>query len=110
MGLGVGTVSAENLNSEIVRGEAPCVVDVRSKTEFAAGHVPGAIHIPFWQMVTRWRELFHLRERPIVVYCGHGPRAFIAGAALKRRGFTRVVYLAGHMKKWKDLKFPLEGE
>ena len=110
MGLEAGTVSAEELNSDIARGEAPCVVDVRSKAEFAAGHVPGAIHIPFWQMATRWRELLHLRDRPIVVYCGHGPRAFIAGAALKRRGFSHIAYLAGHMKKWNDLKLPLEGK
>ena len=79
------------------------------------GHVPGAIHLPFWQVAAsaearsakRWRSC-SMRESPIVVYCGHGPRAYIAGAALKRRGFSNVAYLAGHMKKWKEMKLPLE--
>ena len=92
----------------VAAGAAPCTVDVRSKAEFEQGHVPGAVHIPFWQMATRWRELAVARESAVVVYCGHGPRAYIAGSVLKRLGFTRVMYLAGHMKKWKALDLPLE--
>ena len=53
-------------------------------------------------------ELASMRELPVVVYCGHGPRAYIAGAALRRRGFRNIVYLAGHMKKWREMKLPLE--
>lgn len=83
------------------------ILDVRSKREFDAGHVPGAIHIPFWQVGRRWQSLGSARESPVVVYCGHGPRAYIAGAVLKRRGFTNIMYLAGHMKKWRDMKLPL---
>ena len=39
---------------------------------------------------------------PVVVYCGHGPRAYAAGAALWLSGFRRVVYLKGHMSKWRQ--------
>ena len=78
------------------------------------GHVPGAIHLPFWQVGRAWRwrgeGAAGIDARvPVVVYCGHGPRAYIAGAALRRRGFSNVAYLAGHMKKWKEMKLPLEG-
>lgn len=98
----------DELSSLIARDEAPLIVDVRSTAEFETGHVPAALHIPFWQMMRRWRELSHHRRSPIVLYCGHGPRAHIAGAVLKRAGFTRVEYLKGHMKKWRDLNLPLE--
>ena len=93
--------------AQITQGAAPIVLDVRTKKEFDAGHVPGAIHLPFWRIGSQWRTLARMRENRIVVYCGHGPRAYIAGAALRRRGFTQVAYLEGHMKKWKQLRLPL---
>jgi len=91
----------------IAAGAAPTILDVRSKKEFDEGHVPGAIHLPFWKASREWRSIASARENPVVLYCGHGPRAYIAGAALKRRGFTKITYLAGHMKRWKAMKLPL---
>jgi outer membrane protein assembly factor BamB/rhodanese-related sulfurtransferase len=101
-------VSPDWLMEQIGAGNPPIILDVRSKREFDAGHVPGAIHLPFWRVGSQWRTLAPMRENSIVVYCGHGPRAHIAGGALKRRGFTRVTYLKGHMKKWKQLALPLK--
>src|SRR5687768_14169013 len=105
----MSAIRADVLARQIAEGTAPCTVDVRSKMEFEEGHVPGAVHIPFWQMATRWRELPVARDGPVVVYCGHGPRAYIAGAVLKRRGF-KVSFLSGHMTKWRALKLPIEGK
>lgn len=93
---------------QITAGAAPVVLDVRSKREFDDGHVPGAIHLPFWRAGGASRTLAGVRESPIVVYCGHGPRARIAGAALKGQGFTRVAYLKGHMTRWKAMGLPLQ--
>jgi rhodanese-related sulfurtransferase len=104
----MSSVAPEELARRIAAGTAPCTVDVRSRAEFVEGHVPGAVHIPFWQMVSRWEELAVARDAEVVVYCGHGPRAYIAGAVLKRRGFARITYLTGHMKRWMDLHLPLE--
>jgi rhodanese-related sulfurtransferase len=95
---------------QIAAGTAPVIVDVRSAAEFVDGHVPGAIHLPFWRVGRQWQKLASMRELPVVVYCGHGPRAYIAGAALTRRGFSKVMYLGGHMKKWRQMNLPLEGK
>ena len=100
-------ISAKTLIDQINAKTAPLILDVRSKREFDQGHVPGARHIPFWKMSAQAETLSAFRERPIVVYCGHGPRAYIAGTALRRRGFKQVAYLAGHMKKWKSMRLPL---
>ena len=35
---------------QIAAGTAPVIVDVRSAAEYDDGHVPGAIHLPFWQV------------------------------------------------------------
>jgi phage shock protein E len=101
-------LSPSALMDRIAAGNPPLIVDVRSTLEFAKGHVPGAIHVPFWQMSSRSHELAAFRDSPIVVYCGHGPRAYIAGAALRRQGFKSVAYLTGHMKNWRSMNLPLE--
>jgi rhodanese-related sulfurtransferase len=103
-----GSISPASLVERITAGTAPVILDVRSRREFDEGHVPGATHVPFWRMGSRWRTFASMRQSPIVVYCGHGPRAYIAGAALEKRGFSQVVYLTGHMRLWKEMKLPLE--
>ncbi|MFD5134611.1 rhodanese-like domain-containing protein, partial [Streptomyces olindensis] len=66
-------------------------VDVRQEAEFAAGHVPGALHI----------ELGALNESAVdaptgpVVACGHGERAMTAASLLERAGHTDVAVLDG---------------
>ena len=95
-------ITGITLLAQIEAGNAPAVLDVRSEREFADGHVPGALHIPFWALPTRMSEISTSRAAPVVVYCGHGPRAYLAGAALRVSGFRRVVYLEGHMMKWRQ--------
>jgi hydroxyacylglutathione hydrolase len=79
----------------------PVVLDVRSRWEFTRGHVPGAVHIPFWSMPARAPALAALKDRPVVVYCGHGPRAWFARAILQWTGFRHVALLEGHMSAWR---------
>jgi rhodanese-related sulfurtransferase len=98
-------ISAEALLSRIESGAAPPILDVRSRGEFAKGHVPGARHIPFWRISRRIGELSVPSDAELVVYCGHGPRAVFAGRALRRRGFTRITYLEGHFARWRGAGF-----
>jgi len=96
-----GRIGPSALAARIESGRAPAILDVRSRLEFAHGHVPGAIHIPFWQLSKRVDQIASPPGAELVVYCGHGPRALMAGALLRRRGFTRVVYLSGHFSQWR---------
>jgi rhodanese-related sulfurtransferase len=95
------TISPDALLDHIDRGDAPVVLDVRSSREFAAGHVPGAVNVPFTRVIAGAGVIPAGGVQPIVVYCGHGPRAWMAGATLRRRGHGRVVYLRGHMAGWR---------
>ncbi len=88
----------------IAQGTAPTIVDVRTRAEFARGHVPGAVHIPFQSVGARASEIAAGPEDPVVVYCGHGPRAWIAARTLRARGFQRVMYLKGHWAAWKQAR------
>ena len=99
-------VMPEALLAAIETGTAPVIVDVRTGREFDAGHVPGAIHVPFYTLLVRQDEV--PRDRPVVVYCEHGPRAGVARLALRLAGFTDVRYLDGHMSGWKRRGLPQE--
>lgn len=94
-------IGAMALLSRIDAGDAPVILDVRSRAEFVSGHVPGARHIPFWRISRLIGELSIPAHAELVVYCGHGPRAVMAARALRRHGFARITYLEGHYSKWR---------
>jgi hydroxyacylglutathione hydrolase len=101
-------ISPVALRDQIGRGEAPVVLDVRSPGEFAAGHVPGAVNVPFTSILAASDDMRAQKSETVVVYCGHGPRAWLAGEALRWRGYERVIYLQGHMAGWRRAGLPEE--
>ena len=95
------TIAPAALLDRIGRGDAPIVLDVPSAAEFAAGHVPGAVNVPFTRILAGSDDLRVEKSASVLVYCGHGPRAWFAGTFLRRRGYARVTYLRGHMAAWR---------
>lgn len=71
------------------------VVDVRTPNEYAAGHVPGAVNIPYDQMAKRYAELGP-PTTPLVLYCHSGRRSGVAVQTLKEKGFTRLYDLQAY--------------
>jgi len=100
-------ISTHDLLAALASEAALLVLDVRSRLEYSRGHIPGARHSPFWLVPARIGRLRARREIPIVVYCGHGPRAWFAAAALRRRGFPHVYTLRGHWAGWKRAGLPV---
>jgi rhodanese-related sulfurtransferase len=100
-------VSPADLASQMAAGRAPYVLDVRSAGEYRRGHVPGAAHVPFWLLPLRMDLVTAGREDPVVIYCGHGPRAAFARMVLQRRGYRDVRLLAGHMSRWRQERLPV---
>jgi len=101
-------ITAAALLEEIDAGRAPLVLDVRSTREYASGHVPGAVHVPFAEVADRADALEGPRDQLVVVYCELGPRAGVAKLALESQGFTNVHYLEGHMSDWRSAGRPLD--
>jgi hydroxyacylglutathione hydrolase len=99
-------IESSELLARIRKGSPPVILDVRSALEFSGGHVPGAIHVPFWS--TFFRQIPARDEDPVVVYCGHGPRAQMAATALLARGFRNLRLLRGHMSEWRRAGLPVE--
>ena len=103
-----GSLTAGELLKRIDQGETLRILDVRSAAEFAAGHVPGAVNIPFTRLPSRMVDLAATVEDELILYCGHGPRAYIAAAALRGHGWKRIVYLSGHWAAWQAAGFRVE--
>jgi rhodanese-related sulfurtransferase len=104
----VSRINPSDLQSQITAGTAPVILDVRSKKEYEGGHVPGALLVPFSKVKATMPALNIPAGTPLVVYCGHGPRAYMAAAALRRLGYTQITYLAGHMSRWSREGRPTE--
>jgi rhodanese-related sulfurtransferase len=83
------------------------ILDVRTPEEYAAGHVPGAINIPYTHLPARISEVADAADKDIVVYCTVGVRAEKGAERLRENGFTRLLHLDGDMKAWEEKKQPL---
>ena len=78
------------------------LIDVRSPSEFAAGHIPGAINIPMDQIESRLDDLS--RTKPIVLICQMGKRARMT-AALLDPCQLRLSVLEGGTSAWANAGF-----
>ena len=73
------------------------VLDIRQRSEYAEGHVRGAVNIELGELP---RKLEDLSDVPTVVMCGHGERAITAASVLARAGFTHMTALNGGPDDW----------
>jgi hydroxyacylglutathione hydrolase len=76
-------------------GGQATILDVRTASEHAAGHLPGALHLPHTRLALRLGEL--PRSGEILVHCATGARAASAASLLEREGF-RVAYVEGELE------------
>lgn len=91
----VEQVSVEILTQRITGSSKVMLLDVRANREFMAGHINGAINIPFPDLRKRYGELDS--TAPVLVICNTGHRSSIATSILKRHGFKVVSNVAGGM-------------
>jgi len=85
-------LTAREAAQRLAAGEIT-VLDVRGASEYDAGHVAGAKHIPLGYLATRVGEL--PKGRPIAVHCQGGTRSPIAVSVLRRAGIADVLDVRG---------------
>ena len=73
------------------------LLDVREDDEWAAGHVPGATHVPLGQLGARTAEV--PQDQQIYVICRSGVRSARAAQALNGAGW-QALNVAGGMQDW----------
>jgi rhodanese-related sulfurtransferase len=83
------------------------ILDVRTKSEYDEGHVPGAILVPHKDIELHLAGLQSFKDKPVVVYCETGIRARKAMSVLQEAGFTQLQHLAGDMTDWRKNNRPV---
>ena len=98
------------LETLVVNHEPMELIDVRSREEFAAMHIPGARSVPFRELAaTRiFRKRRPTTERVYVISAGGHTRASLATGILRSAGCVNAVPVDGGMKDWLARGFPLQ--
>jgi len=84
------------------------LLDVREPDEWAAGHAPGARHLPMRQIPARMAEV--PMDGDVLVVCRSGVRSAKVVDFLLANGWDNVINLDGGMRAWVAAGHPLVGE
>ncbi len=95
------TVDIEDMAEWILSAEPMTVVDARDEHEWAAGHVPGAIHMYVPDVSHRADEIPSVA--PVAVHCASGYRAGIAASLLEQAGLKQIKHVHGPYSDWDRL-------
>ena len=94
---------------------ATLLIDIREATEFAQGHLPGAIHISrgllefeILPAIEKRGDIANAVDCDIVLYCGTGGRSALAAKSLDAMGFTNVRSMDGGIVGWAEAKLPID--
>jgi rhodanese-related sulfurtransferase len=102
----IGVQRCRNFHMILQTDPSIQVVDVRSRSEWLKGHLPGAISIPLLDLDSKGR--FIDPSRPSFVYCHEGYRATTAASILLREGASDIGILIDGIEGWLASGLPLE--
>ncbi len=90
----------------LVNSEQGVVLDIRGQKDFSAGHIVGALNIPFEKLTSRMVELDKHKAKTIIVVDAMGQHAGAVCRDLKKAGFT-AAKLSGGIASWRGDNLPL---
>ena len=90
------------------RGERFHLIDVREESEFARGHLPGAVHLGKGIIERDIEEKFPDPKTELILYCGGGFRSALAADNLQKMGYANVKSMDGGWRGWTDAGLPVE--
>ena len=98
------------VHDRLTRGEVFHLVDVREGSEWAAGHLPGAVYLGRGVIERDIEGRIPDLDAEIVLYCGGGLRSALAADNLQQMGYTKVVSMDGGIRGWREAGHPVEGK
>ena len=88
-------ITAEEAKGIMDSEDGYIILDVREQDEYDAGHIPGAILIPYTQIEEKATAMLPDKDQLILVYCRSGRRSKIAAEALAELGYTNIKEFGG---------------
>lgn len=87
-------------------GEKMVLVDVREESEWARGHVAGAVYLGKGVIERDIEQRIPDASATIVLYCGGGFRSALAADNLQKMGYKNVISMDGGWKGWVEAGYP----
>ena len=85
------------------------VIDVREPEEWAAGHIPGAVHVPKSYLESRIEGAAPDRSGHVILYCASGNRsAWATRTMVDDLGYENVESMTGGFTLWKDRGYEVD--
>lgn len=88
------------LEEKRAKGEPLTLIDVREESEWAAGSIPGAIHLSKGVLECDIEGVISDKNTSIVLFCGGGFRSALAADNLQKMGYKHVHSLIGGYRGW----------
>ena len=83
------------------------LVDTREDSEWARGHIPGAIHLSKGIIERDIEKTIPDKNTTVVLYCAGGLRSALAADSLQRMGYTNVISMDGGWRGWTEANFSI---
>jgi rhodanese-related sulfurtransferase len=94
--------------AEKIKEEGMLILDVRTPSEFQAGHIKGAVNIDINSPDFNEKIQELEKSKTLLVYCHSGARSAKASKVLNEQGFAPIFDMAGGIISWKNHKLPVE--
>jgi rhodanese-related sulfurtransferase len=104
----VQQINIEGYKKMVESGKWHMLVDTREESEWAAGHVAGAIHMSKGVIERDIETKVPDKNATLVLYCGGGYRSALVADNLQKMGYTRAISLDGGWRALKESGLPLE--
>ena len=94
--------SIEDVVAMRAQDESFTLIDVREESEYAASHIPEAIHLGKGVIERDIETAIPNMDGKLVLYCGGGYRSALAADNLQKMGYTQVISMDGGFRGWKE--------
>jgi rhodanese-related sulfurtransferase len=98
----VKETNVADVKSRLDKGEKFTLVDVREESEWARGHLPGAIHLGKGIIERDIEQRVPDASAKVILYCGGGFRSALVADNLQKMGYSNVESMDGGWKGWLD--------
>jgi rhodanese-related sulfurtransferase len=100
-------VTIDEVKAKLDRKEKFLLIDVREESEYAADHLPGAVHLGKGIIERDVEARVPDQDTPMVLYCGGGFRSALAADNQQKMGYTQVLSMDGGIRGWREKGFAL---
>ena len=96
-------IDSPELSACLAANPDAILIDTREESEFAAGHVVGAVHMGKGVIERDIESKVPNKDAELYLYCGGGFRSAIAAESIQRMGYSNAINVDGGWRALKDL-------